>query len=229
LSGPAASKYVAPANYVVTTGEIDKELKVYVLLEGLWNSTNSNMNKCLTTGSAPMYGGNIADLITIELHDPATYGTIAYTFNNLELHQDGSVTSSGQAGIALPPSLTGTYMVTVKTRNHLETASAAGISFSGISTSYEFRDVVGKSYASSSLFAPVKQISGKWMLYAGDPKRDTFYPEINFGDLYDIFNNKSAVKGVYGYLPQDLDGDGDISDTDLYLMFNNRDMLLYIP
>ena len=229
LSGPAASKYLAPANYVVTTGEIDKELKVNVILEGLWNSANGNMNQCRQSNFTPMYGSNIADLITIELHNPASYGSILYTFSDLELHQDGSVTSSGQTGIALPPSLTGTYMVTVKTRNHLETASAAGVSFSGISTTYDFRDLVGKAYESTSLFTPTKHISGKWMLYAGDSKRETFYPELNFNDLYDIFNNKSAVKGVYGYLTQDIDGDGDVTDNDLYLMFNNRDVLLYIP
>ena len=226
LSGTLASSYTAPANYSIMTGEIDKSLDLKLFLEGLWNG--SNMNKC-KDGSQDVYASDIVDLISIELHDPANYSTIAYTFDDLELHKDSRVSSTSMNSIAIPPTVSGSYRITIKTRNHLETTSALGVSFAGNNISYDFTSAATSSYESDPSFTPTKLKNGIWMLYAGDSKHDSFYPELNFADLYDVFNKRSSATSVFGYLPQDFDGDGDVSNADIYFMFNNRDVLLYIP
>lgn len=226
LSGYNVGSYTAPADYVVATGEIYKRLTINVLLEGLWNG--SMMNQCKDENSLPIYGNDIADLITIELHNPTKYSVIDNTLTALELHQAGKVTSAGMDGIALPGDLTGTYRITIKSRNHLETTSAALVSFTGNSISYDFTDAVEKSYASDPSFTPTKKKDGKWMLYAGDSKSGS-YPEINFDDLYDGFNNRSGAVPNYGYSIQDFDGDGAVELDDNMYPYYNRDVLLYLP
>ena len=238
LTGSAAANYTAPANYQVTNGEItsaplsDKSLNVKVYLEGLWNSGSQNMNKCKEWSDdiqdvVDKFPGDIADKVTIELHG-TPYSNIAYTFSDLELHQDGTVTSSGLSYISIPSTISGSYYITVQTRNHIETTTASMVSFSTATIDYDFTDAVTKAFESDASFTPTKEIDGKWMLYAGDDLRNTVSPEIEFGDLYEIFNNKSADTEIYGYLPIDLNGDGVADESDMYLMFANNTIFFYI-
>ena len=71
------------------------------------------------------------------------------------------------------------------------------------------------------------------MLYAGDVLDDGLgYQEINIGDVYAVFNGRSDVSSPQinlGYTIYDLNGDGIVNDADVYLVFNNRDVLLYRP
>ena len=187
------------------------------------------MNKCKDLNASSnsyvdKYSDDIADKITIELHS-SPYSTIAFTFSDLDLHQTGMVTLHGFSAIALSPTISGSYYITVKSRNHLETASASLVSFTGTIISYDFTNDVAKAYASTPFFTPTKLIDGKWMLYAGDVISDSNYPEINIGDVYSVFNSRTNL----GYSAMDIDGSGDVTDNDVYLLFNNRDKLLYIP
>src|SRR5665647_1211909 len=85
------------------------------------------------------FASDVSDIISVELHN-ATYSSIAYNLTGLELHQDGSVTSPGLAYIEVPSAVTGSYYITIKTRNHLETTTAALVSFVGLTISYDFTD-----------------------------------------------------------------------------------------
>jgi len=103
------------------------------------------------------------------------------------------------------------------------------VSFAGSTISYDFTDASTKAYLSDASFTPTKLVNSKWMLYAGDAVVTTSYPEIDLDDLYAVFNQNSAKTSVYGYLAADGNGDGIVDDTDLYLVFANRDKFLYIP
>jgi len=214
-----------------TTSTI-KQLTLKAYLEGLWNG--SSMNKCKKWDAASsdvvdLFSGTVVDTISVELHDATTYATIVYKAHGLELHADGSINTTGKSYIEIPATYAGSYRVTVKQRNQLETTSASAVSFAGSTISYDFTDVSTKAYQSDASFTPTKLVNSKWMLYAGDAVVTTSYPEIDLDDLYAVFNQNSAKTSVYGYLVADVNGDGIVDDTDLYLVFANRDIFLYIP
>jgi len=233
LTGTNVANYKAPADYVVTTGEIGKRFTVKAYLESLWNSDSKTMNKCKTwdddvQGIVDKFSDDIVDTLRIELHSPL-FSNIAYTINNLELHQDGTITSAGSQSIKIPLSITGSYYITIKSRNQLETASGSLISFDGNAIDYDFTDSNSKAFESDPSFSSTKQVGDKWVIYAGDVVSDTDYPEINEGDFYEIFNSRSAKTTTYGYMTLDLNGDGAIDESDLYMAFANRNKYLYIP
>lgn len=225
LSGPDADHYVAPKNDTLTNGEIVQLFTLKAYLEGLWNDETRQMNKCQAWDAekedlVDQFPGDIAERVTIELHT-SDYRTIAYTFSDLEWHQDGRITSPGATSILLPGYLSGSYYLTIKTRNHLETTSAAPVHFTANTVAYDFTDNVTKAYTSDLTFPPVKPRDAHHLLYAGDVITDTDYPEINMSDLYEVFNNRSALTDTFGYLTLDLNGDGFIDEADLYTLFAN--------
>lgn len=234
LNGAASTKYIAPADLQLTTGAIHKGLSVKVYLEGLWAPGLQRMNKCQDYDATSdelvdYHPGDMVDQISLELRT-THYPTVAYTIDTLYLLQDGSVVSEGFSSVALPPSLSGNYYLTVRHRNHLPVASASLVSFDGNLMSYDFTDSATKAFVCSTSFPPSKLVDGKWMLYGGNvTDEDTGYPEINVLDVYRVFNQQSALTGTYGYSVYDVDGNGVVDLQDVYTVFNNRDVLLYRP
>lgn len=234
LTGSASSYYLAPADYVLKNGEIDKRLDLTILLEGLWNANSLKMNKSKDFNVTndllvDKYPSNISESITLELHG-SPYSKIDYMVEDLKLHQDGTVTTGDYSAVALPPSLSGDYYLTVKSRNHLPAVSASRVSFSGNSISFDFTDKETKAYASDFSRTPTKNANNKWLLLGGNiVDEDSNYQEINMEDLYAVFNKRSGITKQYGYQIYDLDGNGDIDLNDVYIVFNNRDAILYIP
>lgn len=218
----------------VSCGETSKQLTVKVYLQGLWNG--SGMNKCKKYDDSlgdvvDLFAGNVVDTISVELHN-STYSNIAYKLQGLELHQDGTVTTTGLSYISVPLTINGDYYVTVITRNHLETTTASLVSFSGTTVAYDFTDAVTKAFESDPSFTPMIQKDGKWMLYTGNPLPLT-PPQVNTDaietiDLYDVITKFSDATGIYGYLPEDLNGDGSVDTMDLYtFMIPNNTLAVY--
>ena len=77
-----------------------KNLMLTLYLEGLFNGTN--MNKARNE-LADEFAGNIADKITIELHNASNYSTLVYSATDLALSTDG------QASMHVPLSNYGSY------------------------------------------------------------------------------------------------------------------------
>jgi len=178
---------------------------------------------------ADAFGGTVVDTVSVVLHDPNLYATILYQAHGLELNQDGSIHTPGKLYIEVPGGLSGGYRLTVMHRNHLETTSSSAVSFAGSSVNYDFTDAVSKAYQSDPSMNPTKEVApGKWMFYAGEIHIGSF-PEITDDDLYKTFGDRSGDTGIYGYELSDLDGSGTVDDGDIYLLFNNRGTLLYIP
>ncbi len=69
-------------------------------LEGLFNGTNLNKAR---NELAEEFTGNIADKITIELHNASNYSTLVYSATDLALSTDG------QASMHVPLSNYGSY------------------------------------------------------------------------------------------------------------------------
>jgi hypothetical protein len=119
---------------------------------------------------------------------------------------DGSVTTT------VPGNFSGSYYLALKHRNHLETWSAAPISFVGTSISYNFTDAAARAFGNNQ-----KEVwPNTFGLYAGDATQDG---TINADDA----DNVSAQANAFatGYIPQDINGDGSIDALDLILIDNN--------
>ena len=174
-----------------------------VFLEALYNGSGT-MRKA-QDASGNHFPGTVADRITIELHDPNQYNTIIYTDSNVEVNVDGTACAS------IPSIYSGSYYITVRHRNSIETVSAIPISFSGIGASYSFESP-SKAYGSNLLQSP----DSHWLIYGGDVNQDGI---VDSGDMIPVDN--LSTNFASGYIPEDTNGDGIIDSGDMIVVDNN--------
>lgn len=216
---------VAPKSIV----EDMKSATVIALLEGLWNGTTESMNTCkqfdeVSGDFKDAFGSSVADTLTVELRN-SDY-TLAYQLHGLNISTDGVITTAGKPYLELPMAATGNYYITIKHRNHLETTSASALSFAG-NVYHNFTDAATKAYVfSGASFTPTKLVNGRWMLYVGNVMADE-YPEINFVDVQQLFDNSSDNTGKFGYQVLDMNGDGFVDSFDTQMSFDNQGVMFY--
>jgi hypothetical protein len=182
-----------------------KSLSLMVYLEGLYNTATGQMNKA-HNASGEQFEGLKADEVSLELYSSGSPYSLLHSASNLALNMDGSIATT------VPGNLSGSYYLALKHRNHLETWSAAPISFAGSSISYNFTDAAARAYGSNQ-----KEVwPNTFGLYAGDATQDG---TINADDADDV--NSQANAFATGYIPQDINGDGTVDALDLILIDNN--------
>jgi len=177
-------------------------LNVTVLLEGLY--AGPGVMRQASNGVGPQFGAGIADQITVELHNAANYNSIV--FSNV-----ADLSVNGQASVTIPSALSGSYYVTIRHRNSLETTSSAPVSMSGGTVSYAF-DAPSKAYGGNLLM----MITGEYVIFGGDVNQDGV---IDTGDMT-LVDNSSASFTV-GYVTADVNGDGTVDTSDMTILDNN--------
>ncbi|MCO5256662.1 MAG: hypothetical protein M9926_07860 [Lentimicrobium sp.] len=190
-------------NVSFTGVQNESTLSLSLLLEGLYNGSNS-MRKA-QGGSGDQFPGEVADKITIELHDASDYSIISHTFADIDL------STSGTVNVTLPASVNGSYYITVKHRNSLETTSSAPVSFTGSDVTWLF-DHPSKAYGSNLLLTS----DGYYVIYGGDVDQSGL---IDTGDMTPVDNDASAFST--GYLTNDCDGNGSVDTADMTIIDNN--------
>ena len=151
------------------------------------------------------WGATIADKITVELHNTSNYADVLYTESNVYLHTNGA------ASLLLPSAYGGSYYITIKHRNSIETVSAFPVSFTGSTINYAF-DNATKAYGSNMLL----MIDGGWVIYGGDVNQDGL---IDSDDMAPVENQSASAAS--GYLFEDANGDGLIDAGDMAIIENN--------
>ena len=192
------------ANGTLTVNVCTKTLSLSsVLLEGLYDGGGIMKQAWGETGT--QWPAGIADHITVELHDAANYWTIVYTAADVEL------TTEGAAVITIPAEHSGSYYITVKHRNSIETTTASAVSFSGTAINYSFNSL-------SSVYGENMGVSGdgRYLIFAGDVNQDGF---VDTQDYIGIDND--SYNYAYGYLVTDVDGNGMV-DTNDYIPIDNN-------
>ncbi|MFZ4414285.1 MAG: hypothetical protein ACOYOV_14475 [Bacteroidales bacterium] len=190
-----------------------KTLNLTVFLQGFYPGSGSLMNKCKDyVGSATVdkFSGTTVDTITVELHDATTYATIVYKAYNVPLNQNGTASII----INNPNSYISSYYITVKTRNHIETTTAAPVSFAASLVSYDFSNAISKAYGNN-----LKQIGNIYCIFAGDINQDGIVNTID----RNITNNNYRLS-VMGYSVDDINGDGQVNTVDRNYCNNNFSM-----
>ncbi|MBK7030332.1 MAG: hypothetical protein IPH45_14530 [Bacteroidales bacterium] len=196
-----------PVTFTFINGSITEgsasTLNLEVFVEGLY--LGSGLMRETSNGNTSQWGSGIADIITIELHDSFDYSIIHYTAYNVQLKTTGLVT------INVPSYLVGSYYLTIKHRNSIETTSSVPVSFAGGMINYAF-DAPAKAFS-----ANLKQLTdGRYALFTGDVNQDGL---IDAEDLIPVDNK--ASNQVSGYFPEDLNGDGTVTNLDIELLYQN--------
>jgi hypothetical protein len=173
-----------------------------IFLEGLYAGSGT-MNKAQDE-SGDHFPGTTADQITVELHDATTYSTLVYSAINVNL------STSGTASVVIPASNSGSYYVTIKHRNSIETVSAVPVSFAGGTISYAF-DAASAAFGNNLI-----QNGAYYLIYGGDVNQDGL---VDSSDMIAVDNDVAAF--VAGYVNTDANGDGLVDSSDMILIDNN--------
>lgn len=181
-----------------------KSLNVSLLLQGLYNGTGT-MRKA-QSGAGDQFPGSTADQFIIELHNQSDYSNVIYSTGYINLSTAGVGSTASTPGI-----YNGSYYVTVKHRNSIETTSALPVSFSGSSIAYNF-NTPAKAYGGNLGL----MIDGYYVVYGGDVNRDG---GVDTGDMSPVDND--ATNYVTGYVDTDVNGDGSIDTGDMTIVDNN--------
>ena len=127
---------------------------------------------------------------------------------------DAYMSSSGTGSFNFRNAQTGvSYYIVVRHRNGLETWSSAPVVFSGIQASYNFTSSASTAYGGNLVLKGTK-----YCIYSGDINFDF---QIDGADVVSADN--AASNYSYGYLPQDINGDGFVDATDVEITHNNSE------
>jgi len=181
-----------------------KTLNANLLLEGLYLS-GGTMRQA-NGDSGPQFPSPVADQITIELHDAANYSNIIQTIPNVNLNQDGSISTT------LAADFNGSYYITIVHRNSITTTTAAPVSFTGSTITYAF-DTPAAAYGNNLL----QTGDGFYVIYGGDVNQDGF---VDTGDVTPIDNDQFNF--MMGYVVTDANGDGSVDTGDITIIDNNQ-------
>ncbi|MFH1120448.1 MAG: M28 family peptidase [Bacteroidota bacterium] len=181
----------------------DKNLNITVLLEGLHNGPGT-MRKAQGT-SGDQYPGTVADQMTVELHEAADYNNVVYTAHNVDLNTNGA------ANLVIPAENSGSYYVTIRHRNSIETTTALPVSFDGSDIIYNFTTTASQAYGSN-----LHQTGSEFVIFGGDVNQDG---AVDTGDMTPVDNDAGSFAG--GYLPTDINGDGTVDTGDITVIDNN--------
>ena len=185
-----------------------KTLNITVFLEGLYNGASGlvKVQDC-TDGenSFNKFTGIISDTLTIQIAQTADPYTVLYGAHGVAVNTNGTVTLSN-----VPGTLTGSYYIIVKHRNHIETWSQI-VSFAGQTSHYNFTTAASKAWGNNMVHI------GSYLYLSGDTNTDQY---VDGFDLAITFNNNK--QGSFGYRLSDINGDGFVDGFDLVKVFNNN-------
>ena len=190
-------------------GNNPRQVIVNLFLQGFYEASLGEMRKAQDhDGINPYdrYNGEIAEKIMIVFHsNTSPYDSITGGWVNLN--------KNGQAGFELSSDFNDNYYIVVRPRNHLETWSAASVSFAGTGlVEYDFTTAADKAYGNNI----VQLTSGVYGIYAGDVTMDG---ALSGADL--VAATDQVRLGANGYIVEDVNGDGVMSGADLVQITDN--------
>ncbi len=180
---------------------------IRVFLEGFYtgDSEMRQAHEFIDPAVIPRWISPISEKITVEIHEQGYYGVPGHIFAvpNVNLTQDG------YAMVGLPS--TGTYYLTIRTRNHLETVSSQAINLATTS-SWDFTTAASQAYGNNM----VDLGAGVFGIYAGDVNQDGFI-DINDAGPIDV----DIILYTKGYVTNEINGDGYVDINDIGVVSTN--------
>ncbi|MFH1120621.1 MAG: GEVED domain-containing protein [Bacteroidota bacterium] len=196
--------YGETEDYNVVISNPNKVVRLTAFLEGLYSGSGTMNQAYNETG--PQFGAGIADQISVELHNSGNYGIIEFANPNVFLN------TSGSAMVAIPPGFNGSYYLTVKHRNSIETTSSSPFSLASPWVINMPFHIPANVYGNNLLL----MIDGTYTIFGGDVNQDG---TVDTGDMTPVDNDAAGF--VSGYLPTDANGDGIVDTGDVTVIDNN--------
>jgi len=190
-------------DYNIHIINLNATLNLTALLEGLYSGAGTMRQAYNDLG--PQFGPGISEQITLELHNAGNYGIIEYTDPNVFL------STSGSAVVTIPSGFNGSYYITVKHRNSIETTSALPVSLASPLVNLAL-NVPANVYGGNLQL----MIDGSYVIFGGDTNQDG---GVDTGDMTPVDNDAAAF--VSGYLSTDVNGDGTVDTGDMTIIDNN--------
>ncbi|MBX7109298.1 MAG: putative metal-binding motif-containing protein [Chitinophagales bacterium] len=188
---------------------------VKCFIQGYMDEFNPGLMKSVLVNQGVGADPNEVDTVMVILHDEFTYADLD-TFRGL-LHTDGMINCTfSHAGIS------NAYFVSVKSKNTLETWSAAAVPMS--QGSYDFSTDFTQAYPDVNNPNPqMTLVAGVWTIYSGDVNQDGQVA----GDDFNIV--ESDVTGqAFGYNVTDITGEGPTDGADFNLLESNVSFGLFV-
>jgi uncharacterized protein (DUF1501 family) len=227
----AGSAQVNDTCYFTPTQTLTVKLKAEVFLEGFYNATTGKMTTQLLandllpdeqpfrnlqgymgTESVDSFPAGTVDWVMCELRAENSFAVMAR--KAVLLHESGSLMdTTGNRTLSFSNLFPANYHLAIFPRNHLAVVTRETTNTDPSVISTFTIDAESKVVGNNS--AQLKQISGKYVLVAGDTNQDG---NINAAD----WSNIKRKMGDRGYSPADLDGNGSIEEADHLLFKANR-------
>jgi len=190
--------------YINTPANPARLLTMNFLLEGLYLS-NGTMRASLDGAANPVFGANIADQVTIELHSSSNFSNILFTREGAQLGTIGTVSFN------VPGNFSGSYYLAIRHRSGIVTVSANPVSFNTPAVNYSFNQLT-KAYGNNL----AQTLDGHFALFGGDVNQDGI---VDTDDMTPVDNEAAEYQN--GYRNPDTNGDGVIDTADMTLVDNN--------
>ncbi|MFH1121344.1 MAG: BACON domain-containing carbohydrate-binding protein [Bacteroidota bacterium] len=184
-------------------GNDTRTLNLSLLIEGLY--TGNGTMKQAFDAIGPHFSPGIADHVNVELHNSSDYTIVEHVVTGIEL------STAGNVSLNIPPDFGGSYYITIKHRNSIETTTSIPVSFDTPVVSYAF-DLPSKAYGNNL----VLMIDGHYAILSGDVNQDGF---VDTGDMTPVDNDSGNFET--GYLNSDVNGDGNVDTGDMTIVDNN--------
>jgi hypothetical protein len=196
----------------LTTTPISRTLHIKLFLEGLYNN-NELMNEARNfTGY--QFGVDIAEQVTVELHDAISPFATKFQESNINLNTNGTLTVFN-----IPCDIGGLYYLVIKQHNSIETWSYAPLLFGdSLSINYDFSTSSSQSYGNN-----LKQIGSIYAIWSGDVNNDGL---VDGSDVAATDNASSII--LTGYIQEDVNGDGIVDGSDLVIIDNNSKSIIQV-
>jgi hypothetical protein len=122
----------------------------------------------------------------------------------------------GSAVLSIPMAFNGSYFITIRHRNSIETTTASPVSFAGGTVNYDFTTGADKAFGDN-----LKLVDGKAVIFGGDVVQDG---SVDLSDASNVDNE--AAMASSGYLTEDVNGDGTVDLSDASIIDNNASMAI---
>ena len=175
---------------------LNQNLNLKLALEGFYNSTTNTLSQ--------------SDTVTAYLRKTTS------PFNIVDTAKAVINSSTLQGNFSFKNAPTGTYYITVKHRNSLETWSKTGgeLFSNGFTVNYDMTNLSSKAFGNNLTQVDASPVV--FATYSGDVNKDSF---IDLTDVVYIYND--AVNFATGYIISDVTGDNITDLADVLIAFNN--------
>ena len=179
-------------------------IKIRVFPEGLLNTASGILNKSHNV-TGEQFSGNVADKITIELHEATA------PYNLIGSPMEANLLTNGYAQFVSSAALPESLYIVVKHRNSIETWSALPVNNTNGLVQYDFTQQITSAFGQN-----LKQVGSVFGLFSGDINQDGIVDALDY-----IILDNQAANNAKGYLPEDINGDGSVDVFDMLLLENN--------